>query len=218
MNNLIVAAEKTIKQGTKAKLNGKLPFSSIKMDSVNHAFPLHPYTQDVKFIPEENIQQLYNYLTPMNECYREAGLSSELAVNVFINCVLVFVCGLFEGDVQIVTEDYLNGSEVLSQGSFEFVLKVGKKRVFIIEAKKRDVDEGIAQALVGCEAAAEIDQMDVVYGVVSTFREWAFLKSGNDIIQKDLSSELVMNLNGEIRMEGLRDVAGKLYSILSDLK
>lgn len=51
-----------------------------------------------------------------------------------------------------------------------------------------------------------------------TFREWAFLKSSNDIIQKDLSSEPVMNLNGEIRMEGLRDVAGKVYSILSDLK
>jgi len=107
---------------------------------------------------------------------------------------------------------------VLSQGSFEFVLKVGNKKVYIFAAKKEDVDEGIAQTLVGCEVAAEVGQMDVVYGVITTFRDWAFLKSGNDIIQKDLSSQLIMTLNGDIRMRSLREVAGKLYSILSELK
>jgi len=58
LNNLIVQAEMIVKQDTRAKVIGRLPFTSIKKEVVSmiaHAFPISRYTQDVKYIPEEKL-------------------------------------------------------------------------------------------------------------------------------------------------------------------
>lgn len=71
----------------------------------------------------------------MERCYKVAGFSSELAVNIFMNSVLVYVCDLYDGNVQIVTEEDMNGREVHSNGPFEFVLKRERKEYLLLKQK-----------------------------------------------------------------------------------
>jgi hypothetical protein len=46
---------------------------------------------------------------------------------------------------------------------FEFVLRRGDKRVCIVEAKKDDMRQGMVQDLLGCEVAAEINHLNLVF-------------------------------------------------------
>jgi hypothetical protein len=87
------------------------------------------------------------------------------------------VCSLFNGDVQIEVEEDLDGDFLKAQCHFEFVLCRGDKRVCIVEAKKDDMRQGMAQDLLGCEVAAEIDHLDSVYGIVTNYLQWNFLPS-----------------------------------------
>jgi hypothetical protein len=70
------------------------------------------------------------------------------------------VCFLFNGDAQIEVEEDLDGDFLKAHGHFEFVLRRGDKRVCIVEAKKDDMGQGMAQDLLGCEVAAEIGHLD----------------------------------------------------------
>jgi hypothetical protein len=63
---------------------------------------------------------------------------------------------LFEGDITIDVEEDLNGDYIKAHGHFEFVLRRGDKRVCIVVAKKDDMEQGMAQDLLGCEVAADI--------------------------------------------------------------
>lgn len=56
-----------------------------------------------------------------------------------------------------------------AHGHFEFVLRRGNKRVCIVEAKKDDMRQGMAQDLLGCEVAAEIDHLNLVCGIVTNY-------------------------------------------------
>lgn len=201
------------------KMNRNPSFSSMTMNDVGKAFPLQAYVEDIKYIPEDRLQELHNSLTQSLECYKIIGetiLTSELAVKICISAVLVFVCNLFKGEVKIVTNDHIVGKEVKSQGSIEIVLMIGTRRVIIVLAKESVID-GLSENLVGCEVTAEIEQVDLVYGIISTFRDWTFIKSCNDEILFDVGCEAVINQADDIRIEGLRHVAGKLYSILNKL-
>ena len=42
----------------------------------------------------------------------------------------------------------------------------------IVEAKKDDMEQGTAQALLGCEVAAEIGHLDTAYGIVTNYLQW----------------------------------------------
>jgi len=55
---------------------------------------------------------------------------------------------------------------------FEFVLRRGGKRVCIVEAKKDDMSQGMAQNLLGCEVAAEIGHLESVYGIITNYVQW----------------------------------------------
>jgi hypothetical protein len=52
--------------------------------------------------------------------------------------------------------------------------KSWKKNVCILEAKKDDFAKGMAQSLVGCEVAAELDRcpVKVVYAIVTNVERW----------------------------------------------
>ena len=55
----------------------------------------------------------------------------------------------------------------------------------IVEAKKDDVEQGMAQDLVGCEVAAELGGLDVVYGIVTNYVQWNFFCSCNDKVEME---------------------------------
>jgi|LauGreDrversion4_2_1035121.scaffolds.fasta_scaffold23264_9 hypothetical protein len=101
----------------------------------------------------------------------------------------------------ILVEEDLRGNIVPANGHFEFMIRKGRK-------------VGMAQDLVGCEVAAEVDQLNVVYGIVTTYYQWRFLRSQNDVIERD-DCNIALTRNGP-DMDSLRRITGKIYANLTD--
>ncbi|CAK4597431.1 hypothetical protein Ae201684P_009621 [Aphanomyces euteiches] len=172
------------------------------------------YEQEEKAIPRGILQELQDYSARAFTCF-ELSSCSEATLNIFIAPVLVQVCALFNGDIKIFAEETLKGKYLKANGRFEFVLKRGLKSIFIVEAKKEDFDQGAAQELVGAEVAAELGSLNVVYGIVTNFKEWVFYKSSNTKIEKDAS--LMYHPHKPYSMETmLAKATAKIYAILSE--
>jgi hypothetical protein len=70
----------------------------------------------------------------------------------------------------------LMGRNIKTNEHFEFVLQKGNRRVCIVEAKKEQMEKGMAQSLLGCEAIADVENVQVVYAVVTNFLECFFFE------------------------------------------
>lgn len=150
-----IAFKKSLKLGKKIRPSGSLAYSSANWILVGPTFNKYTesYIQGLKPIDEIKFKELMNYIKDAYTCFG-TSLVSESTLNLFIGPLLVQVCALFNGDVETIVEQPMNGSEVKANGRFEFVLKRGNKRVLIIEAKKDDLLQGAAQNLIGLEVAA----------------------------------------------------------------
>ena len=99
-------------------------------------------------------------------------------------------------DVTIYIEQDLDGKRVDAHVHFEFVLARGNKRICIVEAKEEKFKQVMAQALLGCEVAADIDDSHEVYTVVTNVEKWIFLKNLDEEILCDESNALTFGDNG----------------------
>lgn len=119
-------------------------------------------------------------------------------------------------DVEIEIEASLIGKVIRAHGRFEFLIKRRRKIIAILDTKRDDCERGIPQVLLGCEGevAAETEELDVVYGIVTNYTEWCFLKSSNREVLHDKCS--LSSPNADPDPDSLRKIAGKIYSILSD--
>ena len=68
----------------------------------------------------------------------------------------------------------LEGKDIKTRGHFEFVLKRGNKMVSIVEAKKDDMEQGIAENLLGCEAVADVEKWIALWGLSRTTMNGCF--------------------------------------------
>ena len=207
-----------VNKDSKARKNGEIstPYSSVKYNEVKEVFdPItQKYTQDVKEIPAEDFELLVRMLGLANTTIGEIITGKEAKRLYFIAQILMVVCSLFKGDVRIKVEEDLVGKNVNANGRFEFMLQRGDKRVCIVEAKKEDMEQGLAQNLIGCEVASDVDDLRTVYGIVTTFIQWTFLKSSDDKIERDDTTLLVRQ--GVVEPTSLKEIAGKIYAMLSD--
>ncbi|CAK5172624.1 unnamed protein product [Aphanomyces euteiches] len=213
LNQILAQAEIDASNDTNKKQKKS---SSIKWELVAPLFfsVMSAYEQQEKAIPRGILQELQDYSARAFTCF-ELSSCSEATLNIFIAPVLVQVCALFNGDIKIFAEETLKGKYVKANGRFEFVLKRGLKSIFIVEAKKEDFDQGAAQELVGAEVAAELGSLNVVYGIVTNFKEWVFYKSSNTKIEKDAS--LMYHPHKPYSMETmLAKATAKIYAILSE--
>lgn len=132
----------------------------------------------------------------------------------FIAPIIVSVCSLHDG-VTIVFESDLNGKRLQVNGHFEIMIKKGNKRICIVEAKKEDMDQGLCQVLLGCEAAVDVDDLQVAYGISTTYAEWAFMKLevSSQLIYKS-NMTLTMGNKGMPDKNALERLCGIINSIL----
>ena len=114
------------------------------------------YVQPQQAIDDAQLNFLAWYLSFTSKCFGDIATGREAKRLHFITPVLVCVCFLLQGDVKIVAEEDFVGKFVKTHGHFKFMLKQGTKAVCIVEAKKDDIDQGMAQDLVGCKVAAEV--------------------------------------------------------------
>jgi hypothetical protein len=133
--------------------------------------------------------------------------------------ILISVCALLKGDVSMVVDKDWKGTLVKANARFEFMIQYGDKAVCIVEAKKDDMEQGLlAQALVGCEVAAEVGGLDCVYGIVTNDTQWIFLRNlNNDKVEREECSLDVRSNDGPVP-ESLKNIAEKIYGMLSSGK
>lgn len=100
---------------------------------------------------------------------------------LFIAPMLAYVSHLLP-DVRLLVEENVNGRQVQVNGRFEFVIRRGEKRIGIVEAKKDDMEQGMAQNLLGCEVLSDVEQLPVIFGIVTDYIQWIFFRSETDCI------------------------------------
>ena len=198
----------------KSKTNDSTAYSYVSWNQVKTVFNPTNYVQTRRNIDDAHLSFLAQYLSITTKCFGDITTGKEAKRLHFIAPVLICVCILLDGDVDIVVEEDLVGNFVKAHGHFEFMLRRGNKAVCIVEAKKDDVEQGMAQDLVGCEVAAEVGGLDIVYGIVTNYIQWNFLRSLNDKVEQEECS-LRITPNGPER-ESLKEIAEKIYGMLSN--
>ncbi|KAK6094119.1 hypothetical protein MT418_005931 [Batrachochytrium dendrobatidis] len=219
LNPILIQAEidAATKSGKK-NLKESSAYSSLNWSLISPIYEhiMHQYTQTVKEVPQETMELLHNYLVTLTRRLSSVTTGKESQRLHFIAPILVYVSDLFgpEDSIQIVVEEDLNGVNVKANVHFEFMLKRKNKRVCIVEAKKDDMEQGMVQDLVGMEVASDLDGLDTVYGIVTNYIEWIFLKNHNNKIEKNMDT-LTFELE-VATLESLKRIAGKIYALLSD--
>ena len=215
LNPILIQAEMdAAEKGGKKNLKESSAYSSLNWSLIAPVYDhiIHDYSQTVKEVPQETMELLHNYLFTLT---RRLSWVTTGRLH-FIAPILVYVSDIFgpEDSIQIVIEEDLNGVNVKANGHFEFMLKRNNKRICIVEAKKDDILQGMVQNIVGMEVASDLNGLDTVYGIVTNYVEWMFLKSQNDKIERDVDT---LNFEKHVAtVESLKRIAGKIYALLSD--
>ena len=173
------------------------------------------YTQDIKPLPSEDFDLLVRNLAITNTTFEGSRGGKSAKRRYYVSHLLTAVCNLFKGDARIKVSEVLVGKNVEASGHIEFILERGRKRVCIVVAKKDDMDQGQAQCLIDCEIASDVNNLRVVYGIVTTFELWTFLRSCDDKIEQD-ETMLSVESGGVVDPASLMKIAGKIYAMLSD--
>jgi hypothetical protein len=202
------------KNKKKLKSSNSTGYSYVKWNQIKHLLRTTPYVQSSKTIPDIQANFLTEYLSFAEKCFDPVVSGKESRRIHFIAPVIICVCFLFNGDVQIEVEEDLAGNFLKAHGHFEFVLRRGDKRVCIVEAKKDDMNQGMAQDLLGCEVAAEINNLDLVYGIVTNYVQWIFLRSLDEKIEMD--NCFLSQTGGAVDKASIVLIASKIYAMLSD--
>ena len=164
-------------------------------------------------IPEDTLTLLESYLKACAIFLRgPKGFGDKAKMIHFIAPFFISICSLFKGQAELTIDKKMNGKEINTNGRFAFILKCGSKRISIVEAKKNKMLKGETQALVGCEIASEMDDLAVVYAVLTDFAKWSFLKSCHDCVMIDTDNTLRFK-QGVPERDLLKEITGKIYAI-----
>ncbi|KAI9331184.1 hypothetical protein BDR26DRAFT_682099 [Obelidium mucronatum] len=203
--------------------NSSTPYSSTSWSVVSPIFlsARKLYIQSSTDIPDGDFEVLVTMLTWIYRCYGRSLLEeknkNETQRLHLIAPVLWSVVQLLP-DVEVCVEHTLDGNRVLVYGRFEFVLtrqvQGVAKRLCIVEAKHDDFEQGLAQNLLGCEAVADLDNSHVVYGIVTNFDKWIFVKDMDEEIAMDENNFVGFDGDGVPVRDQLMKVVGKIHALL----
>jgi hypothetical protein len=171
-------------------------------------------TVQPKEFPAEDLESLYKYLCRATPPPGTTHSGKEAKRLHFVAPILIHLDGLFNDTMRILIEERILGKNIHTDGNFEFVVQMGGKKMCIIEAKKDDMEQGMAQDLLGCEAVADTEPSECVLGIVTNYLQWSFFKSHEDYIEQEDTTLPIES--GKLTKEGLKMIAGKIYSLLSD--
>jgi len=190
------------------------PYSSIMWSDVEEVLGCVEYRQGYRKLGVEVLDELHARILNLIKVFGPVSDGKEAKRLQFISAILFEVALRFNGEVIILVEEDVDGVHINTNGHFEFVLQKGGKRVCIVEAKKEEMEKGMAQNLLGCEALADIENVSVVYGIVTNFLEWYFLKDTDDVIYRDVYTLNVQH--GVPSKESVGKIASRIYGLLSN--
>ncbi|GMF50252.1 unnamed protein product [Phytophthora fragariaefolia] len=182
------------------------------LEDLQRVLDVKNYDQPAKLVPDEMLNVLHGYLNLLAEAYGKFDHENQW---LFTFPVIVSICALFD-DIRIHANEAVVGDEVSASITFELVLERGDSHVCIVDAK-RGIRQGLAQAYVGSEVFAETKMVKNVYSIVTCFTQWVFLKNRDD--QTEQSWVVPMSLKNDApTRESVKDVAGRVYAFLSEIK
>jgi hypothetical protein len=183
----------------------------VKWDEVKHVLRTSPYTQAIKELPNHAFDLLSTYLSAASKSFCFINTGGDATRLQFIVPILVCVSSVLE-DVRIEVNEDIVGKEMKAHAHFDFVLSRGNKRVYIVVAKKGDMERAVVDNLIGCEVASEIRGLDCVYGIVTDYVLWNFLRCSKERI--DMHECILGAHHGNPDAGSLQQIAGKIYAIL----
>ena len=196
----------------KSKNKDSTAYSNVTWSEVKDVFNLVDFEQERPRIKESHLAFFSKYLSMTTKVFGKLTTGKEAKRLHFIAPILICVCFLLDGKVGIVAEEDLNGSRLQAHGHFEFMITHESKAVCIVEAKKDDIEQGMAQGLLGCEVAAEVGGLDVVCGIVTNYIQWNFYRSFDDRVEMEECS-MDLTPNGP-EPASLKKIAEKIYGML----
>jgi hypothetical protein len=187
------------------------PFSSVKeLPKPIRSLIKDGYKVAVKDIGEPAFGFITTYLGFTGKVFGE--LENDPSRTHFVAPILFRVGGLFD-DLTIDIEEDLKGTTVNAHGRFDFLCRRRGKAVGIVLAKTDRFDEGIAQALLGCQVLAGHGR-DTVHAIVTDFERWTLIRDTEEAIWQETIH--MPFLDEGFNEDLLRQVVGKIYSVLSD--
>jgi len=99
-----------------------------------------------KPIPKDILISLHNYLRIAVSAHGDVITAKEAKRLFLINPILVHLILLFKRDgtnAEILVEESVMGKNIHTNGQFEFVISRGRKKLYIVEAKKNDLEQGM---------------------------------------------------------------------------
>ena len=87
--------------------------------------------------------------------------------------------------IDLLIEESMGGKNLNVDGHFEYIIQRGDRKICIVEAKRDDIEQGIVQDLLGCDAVADVEGASCVYGIVTNYLQWTFFRSLDDRIEQD---------------------------------
>eukprot|EP01032_Pedospumella_encystans_P011488 gene11488-13354_t len=193
-------------------------YASIEWCHVEDIFGLNSWTLAPKSIEEEIVNKLHLQLLDCGDVFGTISSGKETKRLHFIAPVLTAVALLFKDEaekVKILVEEDVYGVNIRCNGHFEFVLQKGTRKVCIVVATQEDMEKGMAQSLLGCEAIADVENASVVYAVVTNFLQWYFLKDTDAHVFRNATT---LATSDDIpTKESVARIAGMLYAMLTEV-
>lgn len=164
-------------------------------------------------IPQPEVDALISCMERTVKVFGGVYLAgNEAKLLYFLAPIFTYVCNLFRDDIHLLVKETVNGKRLQTKAYFDFLISHGNKRVGVIQAVQDDMEQGLVQCVLGCEVLSDVERLPVVYGIVTNYTQWIFVRSDSDYIYEHYTT---LETNNYIpTMEGLQTLAGKIYSIL----
>jgi hypothetical protein len=90
----------------------------------------------------------------------------------------------------------------------DFILESVNTRVLVIMARDHDFQQGIADALIGCEILAHLSRVNNICAVVKDYMEWT-------VIKRHVQCSLHLTPDGPADRESLQEITEKINGMLN---
>ncbi|KAL7682752.1 hypothetical protein Plhal304r1_c046g0126891 [Plasmopara halstedii] len=210
--------EKTSTRDTNKKrknrdIDSSMPYSSLSWTDLEPILSMEDFNLEASAVPQKVVEELRDRLMQVRKLYGDVYSGKEAKRQVFIMAIIEAVC-LMLGDATILVKEDVKGKNVHVHGRFEFVLKRGKKRVSIVEAKRDDIPQGIAQNVAGLEALSDVEGLERTLGIVTNYLEWVFISDDDEKIRR---MNTTLKVYGAVpSTKELREIVGMICGLLAN--
>ncbi|KAG3171093.1 hypothetical protein PI126_g2032 [Phytophthora idaei] len=210
--------EKTSNQDTNRKrknrdIDSSMPYSSLSWTDLEPILPMEDFNLQASPVPHKVVEELHDRLVQIRKLYGDIYSGKEAKRQVFIMAIIEAVC-LMLGGATILVEEDVKGKNVHVHGRFEFVLKRRRKRISIVEAKRDDIPQGIAQNVAGLEALSDVEGLERTLGIVTNYLEWVFISDDDEKIRRINET---LKIRGSVpSIKSLREIVGMIYGLLAN--